>query len=115
MKQRYEDFIYHMLKHLLKLWVRMISTGFHVVVTKPFVKFLKYLAQTNGLQLNEYQKLYKVSSNNISVWFSLLDNFWYTRLLKNIPSCVYLANRPASKPFFQNEKDSFLTLQMHAQ
>lgn len=56
-----ERFVYHVLEHLLKLWVRMISTGFDVVVgesiAKTFVKLLEDLAETNGVQLNEFEKL----------------------------------------------------------
>lgn len=52
---------YHVLKHLLKLRIRMIGTSFDIVIGKfvaePFVKLLKDLTQANGIYLNERKKL----------------------------------------------------------
>lgn len=65
--------LYHMLEHLLKLRVRMISTSFDIVVcksiSKTFVKLLQYLSQANCIQLNKIQELQKILSH-FSISFS---------------------------------------------
>lgn len=52
---------YHMLEHLLQLRIRMISTGFDIVISesisKAFIKLLQDLSQTNSINLNKKKKL----------------------------------------------------------
>lgn len=59
-KEKKRHLVYHMFEDLSELRIRMIRASLDIIISefvpKPFIKLLQYLAQSNGIHLDEKEK-----------------------------------------------------------